>query len=277
MFAFLSRPRLAQLSLVSAAALALAACGAESPTGVDDATSAAAGRSGSGTTAGNTNGSNSGSNNGSSTGTTTGAPTSNTTASRCNGTLAALTVDDVFVPSGATCTLAGTRVRGNVKVSFDGTVVANGARVSGSVQAEDARSVVLTANTVITGDVEVKRRAAARIENTTIGGNLLIEEAGASLTALDSRITGNVQVSKAAAADVARLTVDGDVQFSENRGALRSEATAVRGNMQIEKNLGGVTLIGNRIAQTLECKENAPAPTGAGNVAGEKKEQCRAL
>ncbi|WP_026849990.1 hypothetical protein [Gemmatimonas phototrophica] len=273
MLAFGSRSRFASLSMITAATFALAACGAESPTGVDESASATAGRSGSSGTLGGTTGSTTGSTAGGATGTAT----TTTTAARCNGTLAAITVDDVFVPIGATCALAGTTVRGNVKVSFDGSVVATGARIAGSVQAEDGRSVTLTANTAVTGDVEVKRRAAARVENSTIGGNVLIEETGASLTAFDSRILGNVQVSKAERADVARVTVEGDVQFSENIGALRSDAAIVRGNMQIEKNRGGVTLTGNRVSQTLECKENVPAPTGAGNVANEKKEQCRAL
>lgn len=271
MFAFGSRPRLVPLSLVAAAAVSLSACGAESPTGVEDPAAAAAGRSGTTTGAG-TSGTT-----GSTTGTPTGAPVSNTTAARCNGTLAAVTVDDVFVPIGATCTLAGTRVRGNVTVSFDGSLAANGARISGSVQADDARSVALIANSSVTGDVQVKRRALARIENSAVGGNVQIEEAGASLTTFDSRVTGNVQISKAERADITRLLVDGDILFTENRGALRSEGATVGGNMQIEKNQGGVTLLGNRIAQVLECKDNLPAPTGSGNVAAEKKEQCRAL
>ncbi len=250
---------------VVALSLTITACGSESPTSVDGASTAAAGSTGSATTGG-------------ATGTTTGTGAAGaTTAGRCNGTLAAITVDNVFVPRGATCTLAGTQVRGNVQVSIDGAIIANGARISGSVQAEDARSVVIAANTNIVGDVQVKRRATTRIEASTIRGNLHIEETGASVTASDSRVDGDVQVTKASSADLARLAVRGDVHLGENLGARRSDALTVGGNMQIEKNLGGVTLLGNRITQTLECKENIPAPTGSGNVANEKKEQCRAL
>lgn len=256
----------ATVAVSAVAMLALAACGSESNTPVEPA--AAESRGG---TNGTTNGTSSGTSNGQ-----TGA-SSNTVASRCNGVLAAVTVDDVTVPTGASCTLNGTRVRGSVKVAFDGTVIANAARIDGNIQAEDARSVTTGSGTTVNGDVQVKRRAVARIENTTIGGNLQIEEAGASLVSTDSRITGDVQVTKAERAELARLTVNGDVQFSENVGALRSEAAVVGGNMQIEKNRGGVTLLANRIRQVLECKENAPAPTGSGNNAGEKKEQCRAL
>lgn len=259
---------------VSAVALfALAACSSDSNTPAEP--TAAVSRGGTnGTTNGTTSGAGSGSNttNNGQTGTS-----STTVASRCNGVLAAVTVDDVNVLAGASCTLNGTRVRGSVKVAFDGVIIANGARIDGNIQAEDARSVTTAGGTTVNGDVQVKRRAVARIENTTIGGNLQIEEVGASLVSTDSRITGDVQVTKAERAELARLTVNGDVQFAENAGALRSEAAVVGGNMQIEKNRGGVTLLANRIRQVLECKENAPAPTGSGNSAGEKKEQCRAL
>lgn len=271
---FLRTPSCALPSVViTAAALALSACG-ESGTVTDPTASSS--RGGNGTAAGTAGtGSTSGA-----TGTNTGTPsgaTTNTVASRCNGTLAAITVDDVFVPTGASCLLNGTRVRGNVKVGFGGTLAASAARIDGNIEAADARRVSTAAGTVVIGNVQVKRRAESRLENTTIGGSVQVEEAGASIVATDIRVTGDVQVVKATSADLTRAVVNGDVQFSENTGALRSDAAVVDGNMQIEKNRGGVLLTANRVRQTLECKENVPAPTGTGNVAGEKKEQCRSL
>lgn len=58
--------------------------------------------------------------------------------------------------------------------------------------------------------------------------------------------------------------IDGDVRVEEG-GALR-------GNLQMFKNTGSVTLVDNRIEQTLQCGENEPAPTG--NLAGEKEGRC---
>lgn len=264
-------PKPATFTISAVAMLALAACGSESNSPAEP--TAAENRGGTnGTTSGTTSGNNSGNNSGGQSG-----ASSNTVASRCNGVLAAVTVDDVYVPTGASCSLNGTRVRGSVKVAFDGTLIANAARIDGNIQAEDARSVTTGSGTTVNGDVQVKRRAVAHIENTTIGGNLQIEEVGASLVSTDSRITGDVQVTKADRAELTRLTVNGDVQFFENSGAIRSDAAVVGGNMQIEKNRGGVMLLANRVRQVLECKENSPAPTGTGNSAGEKQEQCRAL
>ena len=44
-----------------------------------------------------------------------------TSPGSCDGTIGAETVDTVVVPAGATCTLQGTTVTGNVRVQRDGT------------------------------------------------------------------------------------------------------------------------------------------------------------
>lgn len=254
--------RISSLQVTSVAAIALlAACGQDSTTSTEvDPNQATAGRGPAGTT-----------------GSTPSGAGSATTAGRCNGVLGAITVSDVFVPAGATCDLQGTRVRGNVIVSRDAALLAAGARIDGNVQGEDARAMSLSAGTTVNGSVQAKRRAVVRLNGVTVGGNVQIEETGASLVAEAIRVTGNVQVAKADAADLLRVTTGGDIQFTENRASLRSREAQVEGNFQVEKNRGGVLLEANRVRQVLECKENTPAPTGAGNVAGEKKEQCRAL
>jgi cytoskeletal protein CcmA (bactofilin family) len=200
-----------------------------------------------------------------------------TRASFCTGTLGADEVEKVYVPSGATCTLDGTRVRGDVKVARGATLLATGARVDGNVQAEDAAAVSLVSLTTVEGDVQVKRRAAVLVEDAIIGGDLQIEERGASLVTTGSRIDGNLQVTKAASAAIAGAVINGDLQLVENTGALSVVDTEVRSNLQVFKNLAGVQLEDNRISQALQCNENSPAPQGGGNVAGEKEEQCAAL
>jgi hypothetical protein len=205
------------------------------------------------------------------------APTNATSASNCNGVVGAISVEKVSVPRNATCTLNGTRVRGDVKVARGARLYANGARIDGNIQAEDALVVNTADNTFVDGDVQVKRRASVSILNTIIDGNLQIEEGGTSLLAADSRVNGDLQVKKANSAGIARVFVRGNIQLEENRGALASERADVRGDFQVFKNSGGVVLTANTIAQSLQCKENSPAPTGSGNVAGEKEEQCRGL
>lgn len=61
------------------------------------------------------------------------------------------------------------------------------------------------------------------------------------------------------------------------RGPLLAAGNRVNGNLQAFGNRGGVSLIGNAINGNLQCKENVPAPTGSGNTAASKEDQCRLL
>ena len=51
----------------------------------------------------------------------------------------------------------------------------------------------------------------------------------------------------------------------------------VEANLQAVQNEGGVELTGNTIAENLQCKENNPPPTGGGNTAGDREDQCANL
>jgi len=206
-----------------------------------------------------------------------GRDSSRTDPESCRGTLGAVTVEQVNVPSGATCVLDGTRVRGNVFVRRGATLEAYGARIDGNIQAEDAQEVRTAAGTFVDGNIQVKRRAFTLIEDTTVEGDVQVEEWGATLEAWRNVIGGNLQFKKADAATVLETRIDGDLQLEENAGRLTATANRVRGNLQVSKNRGGVSLVDNRVSQALQCKENSPAPVGGGNVAGEKEGQCRGL
>lgn len=156
----------------------------------------------------------------------------------CRGSLGAVTVDNLRVPSGASCTLDRTTVKGTLKIETGASLVATGIRVVGNVQGEGSRSV--------------------RVTGAVVGGSVQIKQGGA--------------------ASVVTTRVNGDIQYDEMTQALRADSNVVGGNIQVVKNFGGVAINSNRIDGALQCKENRPAPTGRGNVAGEGKEgQCRAL
>ncbi|MCU0969110.1 MAG: hypothetical protein MUF03_09870 [Rubrivivax sp.] len=157
---------------------------------------------------------------------------------RCIGTLGPVYLDNIFVPDGASCVLDRTRAKGNVVVGTGAKLSARSVMVNGSVQAEGASSV--------------------RISGTsTVGGSVQIVQGG-SATIYDTRING-------------------DLQFDENVALIDARRNVIGGNLQAVKNYGGVTLIRNRMKGNLQCKENIPAPTGSGNVATSKEDQCRRL
>ncbi len=156
----------------------------------------------------------------------------------CRGGLGAVTVDNLRVPQGATCTLNGTRVKGTLKVENYATLKATRINVIGNVQAENARSVQISSST-INQAVQIVQGGGASLTGNKIGGTLLYDDNNLRLVANNN-------------------TIDGDLQAFQNTG--------------------GVQLRSNRIDGNLQCKENRPAPTGGGNIVqGNKEDQCARL
>lgn len=167
------------------------------------------------------------------------APTANAEEIVCQKNLGAITVDNVKVPQGKTCTLNGTKVQGSVVVENNATLRANAARINGNIQAEGANFVDVVSNSTVGGSIQVVQGKRARV--------------------LGSRITGSIQ-------------------FESNTGALVANNNQVGADIQVFQNTGGVTLRSNRVNGNLQCKENRPAPQGGGNIVnGNKEDQCRSL
>lgn len=166
------------------------------------------------------------------------APVARAEEFTCRGTVGAITLDNIAVPDGATCTLQGTRAKGTIKVGTNATLRASGVQVNGNVQAEGAKLVVVNSSSSVGGSIQIKQGQAATIANV--------------------RITG-------------------DLQFDANTKQLVARSNRIGGNLQAFKNTGGLTIENNRIAQNLQCKENKPVPTGGGNTASSKEDQCAKL
>ena len=157
----------------------------------------------------------------------------------CRGTIGAQTVDNIRVPDEASCTLNGTYAKGTVKVERAAELIAKDVRVVGNVQAENARNTVVRASSSVGGSFQVVQGRRAALRSSR---------------------------------------VDGDVLLDENRRALAVVRNSVGGSVQVFQNTGGAEISGNRIEGNLQCKENAPPPTGGGNVVEESKEdQCARL
>lgn len=157
----------------------------------------------------------------------------------CNGSLGAVTVDNLRVPQNGSCSLDGTRVEGTIYVENGATLTALRIRVIGNIQAEGAAAVNV---------------------------------------ALDSTVGGSIQVKQGAAAQIDDVQVTGDIQFEANDAALGATNNIVGGNVQVIQNSGGVHIAQNVIDGNLQCKENDPPPTGGNNVVkGSAEDQCEQL
>lgn len=156
----------------------------------------------------------------------------------CTGRIGAVYLDNIFVPDGAQCVLDATRAKGNIVIGRGATLSARAVSINGNLQAEGAQSVRVFGRSTFGGSVQIVQGATASIETTRING---------------------------------------DVLFDENVGPLSAQGNIISGNLQAFKNLGGVTLVRNQVKGNLQCKENIPAPTGSGNRAASKEDQCSRL
>ena len=157
---------------------------------------------------------------------------------QCTGRIGAVYLDNIFVPDGASCVLDGTRAKGSIVVGRGAALSARSVSITGNLQAEGANSVRVYGRSTFGGSVQIVQGGSASIESARINGDIL---------------------------------------FDENVNALNANNNVVGGNLQAFKNMAGVNLVRNQIKGNLQCKENTPAPTGSGNTASSKEDQCARL
>ncbi len=170
-----------------------------------------------------------------------GTPVALAEDTQCRGTIGNVLIDgNLIVPDGASCSLDGTTVRGDVTVKSRANLMVNGANISGSIQSEGANKIDINSN-------------------TRTGNNVLLRR--------------GVEVS------IDGATITGDLQLEANTGPVRVESNTIIGNLQAKSNKDGGSIIisSNQIGNNLQCQDNNPAPTGGGNTAKQKEGQCENL
>jgi len=152
-------------------------------------------------------------------------PTASAESTECNGVLTG-TYDNVVVPSGSFCILAGAQVRNNVKVEKDGSLFTGPG----------------------TGP-------------TTIGNNINAEGARMSLLFYETEVGGNYKVSGTDPSTLNGLDINvrigGNFIYRNNEGNLFFDAAQVEGNADIDNNTGSLRITNNTIGKNLTCRNNA--------------------
>ncbi len=137
------------------------------------------------------------------------APSAAAEERTCRGSIKAVTLDNVRVPAGATCTLTGTVVKGTVKVESRATLTATRVRLTGNLQAEGHRAVTLTSSTV-GGSVQLKQGGAATLTSNRVKGDVqLFTNRTGTKRLTGNRIDGNLQCKENAPAPVGSRNVVG--------------------------------------------------------------------
>ena len=165
------------------------------------------------------------------------------------------TYDNVVVPSGADCILAGAQVTGNVRVESGASLHAIAATtIGGNVHGIHSRFVLLQFQTQVGGNLHIHGGDAGTTSGfdilTSIGGNAQIE-LNAGKTFVDAAIVG------------------GQLHIMRNSGCIEAEFNTVGGNVRVEDNIiplvsvcplgnvpGGMSVTGNMVSGNLMVLRN---------------------
>lgn len=224
---------------------------------------------------------------------------------QCVGTLGAVTVGNVVVPSGMHCEMVGTTVTGNVRVEDGASLRASESNIAGHVIGRDTAWVCLQFGSELGGNFDV---TGGNLGTTTgfdalvmVGGNAKVSE-NAGLTFIDfAQVGGNIDVSgNTGTLEIEFNTVGGNVKVTDNFvpvgytggtlafggcGAPTSfpsgggmsvfNNTAENSNMHVISNSGpGFKQVVLNTVKNLVCLDNDPTFVGAGNIAQHTVGQC---
>lgn len=150
-----------------------------------------------------------------------------------------MTVDNMRVPSGATCRLKGTVVKGTIYIGTGSVLKANGVRVVGNVQAENSRKVVVRRGSSVGGSIQVVQGRKASVRGSRVNADVLFDEQ-----------TGRVRAK---------------AQPNRRQSSSFPELWRGEGHFQPDR-------------WQPPMKENHPAPVGGNNIVqGNKEDQCSRL
>ncbi len=196
-------------------------------------------------------------------------------ATQCTSTMSG-TYQHVVVPEGATCTLAGATVTGNVTVLAGGTLYSTNTNVTGNIHARDAARVKI----VGTEDTRLARNIFVR--GTT--GNVTIGSEGCKV---DPPVAHNVMVRGTQGfVAICYVTTKNNIMVTDNFGPIGVFNNTAGTNLVVSRNnlvndLGwanaAIRVSNNVAGVNLACRANTPAPRGFGNTAMHLQGQCATL
>jgi hypothetical protein len=192
----------------------------------------------------------------------------------CSGLVVDGTFQNVLVPSGESCEMFGSTVRGNVTVFEDADLFMSvfededfnflPSSVGGNLKALEGAQVEV-AEISIEGNFEADKASLVIIHATEVGGNVVIK--GSSDFGGEG-LPGKIVLS--------RSEVEGNVQLFENPANSEVELNEFGQNLQVFKNQGVTQIFANTVGGNLQCFDNEPDPITVGNtVSGNTDGECQ--
>jgi hypothetical protein len=208
------------------------------------------------------------------------------TATICSGTLSGGVYENLKVPAGATCTLEGVSVTGNIRVGDGATLLTDDSTVDMNVIARDAASVQLI-DTVVLGEINLQRTSGAIVIGSegcavdpVADGNIVLINNDGTIAVCFMTLRNLVVQGNTNRIGLFDNTVSNDLVVTQNSGAaIRIGRNDVGGNIRIQQNTSWklIRVAFNTVAGNIRCTGNTVEPTVVGNtVGGAQLGQCAA-
>ncbi len=167
----------------------------------------------------------------------------------CDGIVTSVSVRDVNVPAGASCTLVDSIVRNDVKVRAGSYFQATDTDIGGSIWSRDSQTVFVEAGSGVGDTIQTRNTAQVFVFGSFIGDEIDVSGASDETQICGNRVRWDIEVT---GSQQNILVGDPDaVDCAGNR--------VLKGDIEIERNNTDVELVvaGNRIAQgDLEVLRN---------------------
>ncbi|WP_344082848.1 hypothetical protein [Nostocoides veronense] len=208
-------------------------------------------------------------------------------ATVCTGTLTG-SYPAIFVPVGATCTLDGAKVSGNVTVSEGATLMTKDATIRLNVKGNEAAKVNII-DTDVWGQIHFRRTTGEIIigndgckVDPNAGGNINLQNNFGPIAICQMTIKNNIILhNNHHRIGVFDNRVGNNIQvYGNDSPAIRLRDNVVRGNLALFSNTVKIAFVAknNTMGGKANCSGNVIAPTGNGNVAsGGLAGQCASL
>jgi hypothetical protein len=220
-------------------------------------------------------------------------PTAEANDTECVVALPPATYDNVVVPPGATCSLVGSTVLGNVKALEKSQLVIRNSNVRGNVHGDKA-DVVQVIESRVRESISIKEGGPAAATTVPTGGFFCGALGNPCEVFISGTIVeeGEVQIEKmVGSVAVQQLIVllgpgevqKGNIKVEDNRIPASPEFLEIRytiaQNLQVFKNTGagGKFVDNNSVGENLQCFDNEPPFASFNNTARSEEGQCPPL
>lgn len=224
----------------------------------------------------------------------------------CIGTALPVVKGDLYVPSGATCSLSGNEISGGVTVYPGGTLHASGTSIKkslvcagatcrlvqstvghkvtvegvglleaeasrlGELECNQARSDLSGCNvysrSVIERRVTAGAGASVSVQQTTIGGDAKCDRCF-SFDITDSTVLGSVSLERGFIGNICNNEIGGNLRISRGTGLFFPCAgSRVGGNLEVDSNEGVLAFFGYTVNGNLNVRGNSALIDLVGNT-----------